>query len=80
MQLTNYTKLEIRATMVNITDNTVVGSIPPIALPGNMESFLVGRPKKYLSGPDLVISHDTIKVAIVDNIRTIGSDPVKIMS
>ena len=68
--------MAIRATVTNNTNKTAVGSIPPRAFPGSMESFLVGRPKKYLRGPDLVISQDTIKVAIVDRSNTIGRDPV----
>ena len=51
------------------------GTIPLSLLPGRKESGEVGRPKKYLSGPDLVMSQDTASVPIVDRIRTIGKDP-----
>ena len=44
---------------------------------GIIESFDPGSPKKYLIGPDLVISHDTTNVANVDSNNTTGNDPKK---
>ena len=58
-----------------ITLIIVWGRKPPIALPGKTEESLVGRPKKYLIGPALVIPQDTSKVPIVERIKTTGKDP-----
>ena len=53
----------------------VTGIMPFSFLPGRTESGAVGRPKKYLRGPDFVMIQDTAKVAIVASIRIIGKDP-----
>ena len=51
------------------------GIKPPSFLPGRAELGDVGRPKKYLRGPALVMIHDTARVPIVARIRMIGKDP-----
>ena len=55
----------------------IKGIIPWSNFPGKIESFDPGSPKKYLIGPDLVISHDTTNVANVDSNSTTGNDPEK---
>ena len=51
------------------------GTIPPSLLPGRKDPGEEGRPKKYLRGPDLVMSQDTARVPIVESVRIIGKDP-----
>ena len=53
---------------------TAAGANPFMNVPGNTE-LLVGRPKKYLIGPALVIPQDTSRVPMVERIRTTGKDP-----
>ena len=59
----------------NSTLITVWGRKPPIGFPGKTEESGVGRPKKYLMGPALVIPQDTSRVPMVERIRTTGKDP-----
>ena len=61
--------------MTNMTDMTVMGRRPPKRDPGSEEEGGVDRPKKYLTGPDLVIPRDTISVATVVRNNTTGKDP-----
>ena len=65
----------MKAATINRKDITITGTIPLRALPGKQDSFFVGKPKKYLKGPDFVISQETAKVPIVESMRTMGNDP-----
>ena len=64
--------------MTNPTTNstliTRVGAKPFRNFPGNAE-FLVGRPKKYLTGPALVMDQETRRVSSVEEMSTTGKDP-----
>ena len=51
------------------------GRNPPAALPGRREEGGVGRPKRYLTGPALVISQERLRERPVLTTRTTGRDP-----
>ena len=70
-----YTKWAINIAERNNAPITFSGTNPSIFFPGSIESAGVDRPKKYLSGPALVISQEITRVPIVEKMRTIGSDP-----
>ena len=57
------------------TAMTVRGRNPPAIWPGRREEGGVGRPKRYLTGPALVISQDRVRERPVLNTRTTGKDP-----
>ena len=48
-------KFATRLAMTNKTAMTDIGVSPPRSEPGSSEEEGVGRPKKYLTGPDFVI-------------------------
>ena len=64
--------------MAAITNKTVImrrGRNPPNCFPGSPECCPVGRPKKYLRGPALLMIQETASVARVVSSRTRGNVP-----
>ena len=56
---------------------TESGRKPPARWPGRMEEGGVGRPKRYLTGPDLVISQERARERTVLDTNTTGRDPAR---
>ena len=69
-----YKKFARKQAITNSKLMTAAGAKPFINVPGKIE-LLVGRPKKYLRGPALVIPQDTNSDPIVDRMSTTGKDP-----
>ena len=59
----------------NKTDITSKGRNPCSLSPGSADRVLVGRPKKYRAGPDLLMTQETVSVARVESRRTTGNVP-----